>query len=76
MVPRLHVSAIEKMGFKTACFYAHALMAACKAMREVLTEIKETGNSLTVWDRMVSFEEFWNITGLAQIREQEKKYGA
>ena len=76
MVPRLPVAELEAMGFKTACFYVHALMAACKTMQEVLREIKETGNSLTVWDRMVSFEEFWNIAGLPEIRELEKKYGA
>jgi 2-methylisocitrate lyase-like PEP mutase family enzyme len=76
MVPRLHVSELEAMGFKTASFYVHALMAACKTMREVLTEIKSSGNSLTVWDRMVGFDEFWNIAGLPEIRELEKKYGA
>ena len=76
MVPRLHVSEIEKLGFKTACFYVHALMAACKVMREVLTEIKTTGNTLTVWDRMVRFDEFWEIAGLKKYRSLEKKYGA
>jgi|RhiMethySRZTD1v2_1073278.scaffolds.fasta_scaffold01518_28 2-methylisocitrate lyase-like PEP mutase family enzyme len=75
MVPRLHVSEIEAMGFKTACFYVHALMAACKTMREVLTEIKQTGNSVSMWDRMVTFEEFWNIAGLQEVRVMEKKYG-
>jgi 2-methylisocitrate lyase-like PEP mutase family enzyme len=75
MVPRLHVSEIEAMGFKTACFYVHALMAACKTMRKVLTEIKASGNSLSVWDQMVSFEEFWNIAGLDEIKALEKKYG-
>jgi 2-methylisocitrate lyase-like PEP mutase family enzyme len=75
MVPRLAVAEIEAMGFKTACFYVHALMAACKAMREVLSEIRQSGNSVSVWDRMVPFEEFWNIGGLPEIREMEKKYG-
>lgn len=75
MVPRLHVSEIERLGFKTACFYVHALMAACKTMREVLTEIKETGNSLSTWERMVTFDEFWTIGGLPAIRDLEKKYG-
>ncbi|MBM3570745.1 MAG: isocitrate lyase/PEP mutase family protein, partial [Alphaproteobacteria bacterium] len=59
MVPRLHVSEIERLGFKTACFYVHALMAACKTMFEVLSDIKRTGNSVDVWDRMISFEDFW-----------------
>ena len=75
MVPRLPVADIERMGFKTACFYVHALMAACKTMREVLTEIKESGNSLSTWERMVSFDEFWNIGGLPEIRKLETKYG-
>ena len=45
-------------------------------MREVLTEIKETGNSVTVWDRMVPFDEFWEIAGLKDYRQLERKYGA
>jgi hypothetical protein len=44
-------------------------------MREVLTEIKETGNSLQVRDRMVTFDEFWEIVGLKDYRAMEKKYG-
>jgi 2,3-dimethylmalate lyase len=75
MVPRLHVSEIEAMGFRTACFYVHALMAACKVMREVLTEIKESGNAISVWDRMVKFDEFWEFADLRKIRELETKYG-
>jgi 2-methylisocitrate lyase-like PEP mutase family enzyme len=76
MVPRLHVSEIEKLGFKTACFYVHALMAACKTMREVLTEIRQTGNSLSVWERMVKFDDFWEIADLKAYRQAETKYGA
>ena len=75
MVPRLHVDEIHALGFSTACFYVHALMAACKTMREVLTEIRQSGNSLSVWDRMVGFDEFWNICRLPEVREREKKYG-
>ena len=75
MVPRLHVSEIEALGFSTCCFYAHAVMAAAKAMRDVLTDIKRTGNSLAVWDRMVAFDEFWEICGMSKIKALEKKYG-
>ena len=75
MVPRLHVSEIEALGFSTCCFYAHAVMAAAKAMRDVLTDIKRTGNSLAVWDRMIPFDEFWEICGMSQVRALEKKYG-
>ncbi len=74
MVPRLPVREIEGMGFKIAAFYVHALMAACKTMREVLTEIRDTGNSVAVWDRMVPFNDFWEICDLASIRKLEKQY--
>ena len=75
MVPRLHVSEIEALGFSTCCFYAHTVMAAVKAMRDVLTDIKRTGNSLAVWDRMVTFDEFWEIGGLSKVKALENKYG-
>jgi hypothetical protein len=41
---------------------------------EVLREIRRTGNSETVWDKIGGFEEFYNIGGLQEIRELEKKY--
>ena len=50
-------------------------MAACKTMREVLETILKTGNSEAVWERMVPFEEFWEIVGMKEIRELEKRYG-
>jgi len=75
MVPRLPVHAIEALGFKVVAFYVHALMAACKTMREVLTEIRASENSLSTWDRMVAFDEFWELADLKTIRELEKAYG-
>ena len=75
MVPRLHISEIEALGFKTAAFYVHALMAACRTMREVLETILATGNAEAVWERMVPFDQFWEIVGLAEIRELERRYG-
>lgn len=75
MVPRLSVTEIEALGFKTVSFPVYALFAACKAMREVLTEIKRTGNSVTILDRLIGFEEFWEIGDMSEIRKLEKKYG-
>jgi 2-methylisocitrate lyase-like PEP mutase family enzyme len=75
MVPRLPAREIEAMGFKVVAFYVHALMAACRTMREVLTEIRASGNSLTTWDRMVAFDEFWELCDLKSIRELERAYG-
>mgnify|MGYP001350133214 FL=1 len=46
-----------------------------RRMRDALHGIKRTGNTLTVWDRMVPFDEFWEICGLAEVKALEKKYG-
>ncbi|MET7319612.1 isocitrate lyase/PEP mutase family protein [Streptomyces sp. NPDC005549] len=73
-VPRLSLDEIEAKGFKTVGYHAHTTHAAAKTMLEVLREIRKTGNTETVWDRIGGFEEFYNIGGLQEIRELEKKY--
>ena len=50
-------------------------MAACKAIQDVMVEIRETGNSVSVWDRMMTFEDFWKVGGLPEIRTLEARYG-
>ena len=74
MVPRLSASQVEAMGFKTCCFYVQSLMAAAKTMQQVLAKIRETGTSEGVVDRMIGFDELWEINDMATIREMERKY--
>ncbi|PPR64289.1 MAG: 2,3-dimethylmalate lyase [Alphaproteobacteria bacterium MarineAlpha4_Bin2] len=74
MVPRLSAKQVEAMGFKTCCFYVQSLMAAAKTMREVLAEIRKSGTSEGVVDRMIGFDELWEINDMSSIREMEQKY--
>lgn len=74
-VPRLALPEIEKLGFKTVGYHAHATNAAAKIVFEVLREIRKTGNTIAVLDRIAGFEEFHNICGLQEIQAREKKYG-
>jgi 2-methylisocitrate lyase-like PEP mutase family enzyme len=74
MVPRLSAKEVEALGYKTCCFYVQSLMAAAKTMQEVLAEIRETGSAAAVEERMIGFEELWNINDMASIREMERKY--
>ncbi len=76
MVPKLHVSEVEAMGFKTCCFYAQPIMAAAKAIRDVMSEIYETGNAATVQDRLVPLDDLWEIGGISEVRDLEKRYGS
>jgi 2-methylisocitrate lyase-like PEP mutase family enzyme len=74
-VPRLSLTEIEKLGFKTVGYHAHAANAMAKTAFEILTEIRKTGNTTAIWDRIGNFEEFYNICGLQEIQAMEKKYG-
>lgn len=74
MVPRLPAKEVEALGFKTCCFYAQTLMAAAKTMQEVLAEIFATGTSESIADRMIAFDELWEINDMGTIREMESKY--
>ena len=74
MVPHLPPAELEELGFKTVGFHAHAVHAAAKVIFEVLREIKRTGNSEMVWDKIGGFEEFYNIGGLQELKALEKKY--
>lgn len=74
MVPHLPETELEGLGFKTVGYHAHAIHAAAKIIVQVLTEIKQTGNSASVWDRIGGFDEFYNIGGLQELRTLEKKY--
>ena len=74
MVPRLSAEQVEALGFKTCCFYVQSLMAAAKTMQEVMAEIRESGTSEGVVDRMIGFDELWEINDMSSIRDMEQKY--
>mgnify|MGYP003342248253 CR=1 FL=1 len=46
-----------------------------KAMREVLAEIRRTGSAAGVRDRCATFEEFFDLGGLREVQELEKRFG-
>ena len=62
--PWLSCSELKQLGFKIVIFPGDAQKAAAKAMIEGLKVLKETGNNTSVQDKMVSFEERFNILGL------------
>lgn len=74
LVPKLSLQEYEKLGFKTVGYHAQAAHVAAMAMIDVLTEIKKTGNTLSVLDRIGDFDEYYNIGRMQELRELEKKY--
>ena len=43
-------------------------------MQEVLEQIYKSGTSEGVVERMIGFDELWEINDMASIRNLEKKY--
>ena len=72
--PLLGPGEIEALGFKTVGFHAQAIKAATKFVLKLLTEIRRTGDTKTVWEQVEGFSDFYDLGGLAQIKEWEKKY--
>jgi methylisocitrate lyase len=72
--PALSAQELEVMGFRIVIFPGDAQKAAGKAVLKVLATLKERGNVDTVQDIMMTFEERFEVLGLAQLRELELLY--
>ncbi|SAK98246.1 carboxyvinyl-carboxyphosphonate phosphorylmutase [Caballeronia calidae] len=73
--PILSVDEVGQLGYKLMLVPNFATLAAIKAMREVLTEIKSTGTVAGVVDRCATFAEFTALGGLKELQEIEKRFG-
>ncbi len=64
------------MGYRLAIYPTSLWMAAITAMREVLEVLKADGTSLRYQDRMVSFQEMFEVVGRSRYAALEQKYSA
>ena len=74
--PMLPVSRLEALGFRLAIYPGDLQKAAIRAMRDVAVALRRDGTTAAVADRMVSFEERFEIVGLGRYRELEERYRA
>jgi 2-methylisocitrate lyase-like PEP mutase family enzyme len=65
---------LAELGFRIVIFPVGALLAATRAVREVLAAIRETGTPSPALDRVVPFGEFLDFIGLPEIRELEQRF--
>jgi 2-methylisocitrate lyase-like PEP mutase family enzyme len=72
--PALSAAELERMGFQIVIFPGDLQKAAGKAMIEILSILKETGNTDSAQAMMMSFEERFEILGLSRFRELESLY--
>jgi 2,3-dimethylmalate lyase len=74
--PYMSASELGRLGYKVVIFPSTARLAAVKAVTDVLQALKQTGSTMGVRDRMISFKEWTELTGLPEVTELERRYGA
>lgn len=72
--PFLSVEEMQALGF-AACIYPNFVMlAAIPAVQEMLRKLKETGEVKAVVNQLASFQQFFDLLGMDQVKALEEKY--
>ena len=72
--PILSVDEVTQLGYKLMILPNFTILAAIKAVKEVLGEIKRSGSVAGILDRCASFQEYTDAGGLPDFQEVERKF--
>jgi carboxyvinyl-carboxyphosphonate phosphorylmutase len=72
--PLLSANELEKIGYDLVIFCVSSVYVSAKAVWDLMTELKETGTTAGMMDKMITFEKFNRLVGLSEIRNIEKIY--
>ena len=72
--PLLPAAELGAMGYRVVLFANAVLRVAAAAARDALTELRATGDSRVLLDRMLSWEDRQALVGLDEIERLEKRY--
>ena len=74
VTPNLPASELLKLGYQIAVFPLSAIYSATFAMRQVLTELKNTGTTNDARKVMVTFKDFNQFMDLEHFTDLERRY--
>jgi carboxyvinyl-carboxyphosphonate phosphorylmutase len=74
VTPSLSAGELLKIGYRIAVYPLSAIYSATFAMRQVLTELKNTGTTKEARNIMVTFTDFNRFMDLDHYRDIEKRY--
>jgi carboxyvinyl-carboxyphosphonate phosphorylmutase len=74
VTPNLSASELLKLGYQIAVFPLSAIYSATFAMRQVLTELKNTGTTKDARNIMVTFKDFNQFMDLDHFVDLERRY--
>ncbi len=72
--PLLPVAEIQALGFSLAIYPNVALLAAMAAAQRALAELRDTGAVTGILEDAMSFTEFFDLVGMAEVQEMEQRY--
>ena len=72
--PPIPLARLKELGFRVIIFPLGAVLTVTKAVRRLLSQIREDGTPERATSQMVSFEDFLQVVGLPEIRELEKRF--
>ena len=72
--PLLPARELEKLGYDLVIFPTASTYMVAQAMKNLMEELMKTGTTESLIPEMISFPEFNELIGLAEIRELEAKF--
>jgi carboxyvinyl-carboxyphosphonate phosphorylmutase len=73
--PFLHRDELSKLGFKLGIYPNFAILSAIPAVRHFLRELREKGTVAHLVKDLATFNEWFDIVGMDQVKALEEKYG-
>jgi methylisocitrate lyase len=74
--PLLSAKELEEIGFAVVAYPTSATYAIARTLQEVYAILKRDGETESLRDRMLEFDEFNRLVGLDDLRAQEDEYAA
>lgn len=72
--PPMGLERLKELGYRIIIFPISALLAAAKAVREVMAQIRKDGTPIGVVRDFMAFGEFNRMVGLGEIQELERRF--
>jgi 2,3-dimethylmalate lyase len=72
--PFLSAERMQELGFSVCIYPNFVMLAAIPAAQAMLRTLKETGDAKQVANSLTSFQDFFNLLGMDQVKELEERY--
>jgi 2,3-dimethylmalate lyase len=74
VTPNLTADQLRQMGYKLVVFPLSALYSSTFAIKQTLQNLKKTGTTRELKNKMITFQEFNDLVNLSNYNKLEKKY--